>query len=81
MKQITKVKASMGKETQVADIVLVQIPLRNVLETLKEWKKQKKPGGPDKLWDKAKREKIIRGVLDRIMPTKEIDALCTRLAS
>jgi hypothetical protein len=59
----------------------VQIPLRNVLETLKEWKKQKKPGGPDKLWDRAKREKIVRGVLDRIMPPKEIDALCARLAA
>lgn len=80
-KQINRVKASLGRDSQVSDIVLVQIPLRNVLETLKEWKKQKKPGGPDKLWDRAKREKIIRGVLDRIMPPKEIDALCARLAA
>lgn len=80
-KQINRVKASMGKDAQVSDIVLVQIPLHHVLETLKEWKKQKRPGGPDKLWDRAKREKIVRGVLDRIMPPKEIDTLCARLAA
>ncbi len=80
-KQINRVKATLGKDAQVSDIVLVQIPLRHVLETLKEWKKQKRPGGPDKLWDRAKREKIVRGVLDRIMPPKEIDQLCARLAS
>ena len=80
-KQINRVKAAIGKDTQVSDIVLVQIPLRNVIETLKEWKKQKKPGGPDKLWDRVKREKIVRGVLDKIMPAKEIDQLCSRLAA
>lgn len=80
-KQINRAKAALGKEAPVSDIVLVQIPLRHVLETLKEWKKQKKPGGPDKLWDRARREKIVRGVLDRIMPSQEIDQLCARLAA
>jgi hypothetical protein len=78
-KQIQKSKARLGKNVLVSDIILVQIPLRNVFEVLKEWKKQKKPGGPDKLWDRATREKIIRGVLDRIVPPQEIENICKQL--
>lgn len=72
--QIKRVKQKMGPGSQVSDLVLVTIPMRNVLETYKQWNKQRKPGGPDKLLAPATREKIIRGVLDGLLEPRQIES-------
>ncbi len=77
--QINKVKTRLGEEMPVNDLVLITIPIKNVIDLLNKWKARKVPGGPDKLWDKDKREKIIRGVLDQILPSAEIQEICSQL--
>lgn len=60
-----------AKET-VDDIVIVSISLDTTREVYELWKQEKRPGGPDKLWDVATKERIFRGVLSDILTPEEI---------
>lgn len=78
-RQIAKAKRKMqdeagaGKEKEtIEDIVLVVIPLDNIKRIFREWQKEgRKPGGPDKLWDKKIKEQIFIGVMAKALNEKE----------
>lgn len=74
--QIAKAKRRLDPGDRVQDIVLVAIPLTDVLERYGTWQKDRKPGGPDALWDADTKRKILRGVLKGFVPDEDIERYC-----
>ncbi len=77
--QIQKAKERLGNGGTILEIVLVSLPMRNVIELVKNWRKELKPGGPDKLWGKDKKEAIVREVLYKLFSQQEINEICQGL--
>ncbi len=77
--QIKRAKGQIDANSPVDDLVLVAIPLRDIQETYLAWKSKLKAGGPDKMWPREKKEKIIRAILAGIMTEKEIGEICSKV--
>jgi hypothetical protein len=77
--QIDRVKSQFGSESPVDDVVLVAIPLSDIRETYLKWKASRKAGGPDKMWAREKKEKLVRGVLAGIIDEQEIRQACANI--
>ena len=60
-------------DPKIKDLVLVQIPPRQVREAFYAWKDDPIPGGPQKYWDDEVKEGVFRGVMDEVLTRDEID--------
>ncbi len=76
--QIKQAKDAVGRsETHhVQDIILVEMPLKNVRKTYDAWQNTsphlRAPGGPDELWDIATKGQVYVGTLKQLIERKEV---------
>jgi hypothetical protein len=81
-KMIQRVKARLDPGLEVADIVLVALPIRRIRKTVETWERQGKlPGGPERLWGPATRERVFRAVMKGFIPDTELDAWWSKIQS
>lgn len=59
-------------ESPVDDVVLVSIPLEGVKDMYDKWNKDKKSGGPDKLWSEDTRKMIFSEVMRGFLTPDEV---------
>lgn len=78
-REIQKARERNQKTHVVDDIVLVTISLRQINLQYERWLKDKKPGGPEKLWERDIQAQIVRGVLKKVMSNEEIEDIVTKL--
>lgn len=71
-KQIKWAESHLKDEDNLEGLVLVRIPIENTRGLYEKWKKDKKPGGPDKLWDAGLKERIFKQTLQGILTDDEI---------
>ncbi len=77
-KQNQKMKAKnfTGYTIHLDDIVLVNVPLKNCVDTYDLWLKNgMRPGGPAELWENEQKELIFRTVLKEIIPEEKINEM------
>lgn len=80
-KQVERAKRSLrGKskrkhEREVDDIMLVVMPVEKLSSTYRKWAEDKKPGGPENLWDINMKYQILKGVLNGLVDEEEIRKL------
>lgn len=75
-RQVALAREQLRPEEMLKDIVLVVLPMSDVSHKVWSWKNNKHPGGPEEGWDPETKIKVIRGVLQGIVPDEEIDRLC-----
>lgn len=73
-RQIDKSKKNLDQN--IDDIVLVTLPAYQASMLYKNWSQDKKPGGPDKLWNSEVKEALFRGTMDRVLSQEEIETFC-----
>ncbi len=80
--QINRTKTQFSEDLDVDDILLVIIPSGVYGWTFREWEKAgRPPGGPDSLWPKEVREKILRFTLVNFLSEEEIDQFVSQLSN
>jgi len=78
-KQIDYAKKDLIPGDNIKDIVLVAIPLRDINKKYNEWKKDKEPGGPDKLWSEKEKRHIFREIVNGLLPEEEVAELSGKI--
>ncbi len=78
-RQIRQAKKKLGREEKIQDIALVSIPLRQIQAMVQDWKRDKLPGGPDKLWNTATRAEIFGKVMKNFLAGEEIDQYVAKI--
>ena len=71
-KQIERSRRALGKESEIQDIVLVQISIDDVMRIYHDWSRGQKSGGPDKLLPSGVKEKIFNATLGGLLKPKEL---------
>ncbi len=70
-----------SEEDEVADIILVSIPLHDLRKIFLDWQRAGAPsGGPDKLWDLSTKHQIFKSTLRGIFTPAEIDERWKKVA-
>ncbi|QQR76851.1 hypothetical protein IPJ63_01105 [Candidatus Nomurabacteria bacterium] len=70
-----KGKSKRKHEREVDDIMLVVMPVEKLSSTYRKWAEDKKPGGPENLWDINMKYQILKGVLNGLVDEEEIRKL------
>lgn len=71
-KQIERSKKELLPEDHIKDIVLVSVPINDINNKYNEWKIDKKPGGPDKLWSVDDKKRIFAEITKGFLTQEEI---------
>jgi len=71
-KQIERSKKELLPEDHIKDIVLVSVPINDINNKYNEWKMDKRPGGPDKLWSIADKKRIFEEITKGFLTQEEI---------
>jgi hypothetical protein len=71
--QLDRVRQHLRPDDEINDLILVAIPAPMIKQAYQAWKKDKAPGGPDKLWDVRIQEQIFRGVMEGILSPTETE--------
>jgi len=78
-KQLERAKR-LGSELNLDDLVLVRIDLNDlVIPAIRDWEKEKPPGGPDRFLPSAIKRKIFFELLANIFTPKEIETAWQRV--
>jgi hypothetical protein len=78
-KQVEREKKKLTIEDGVDDIVLVSVSIDDINGVYNTWKKDKKPGGPDKLWSSEDKKMVFSEVMKGFMPEEEITAYLEKI--
>lgn len=79
--QIRQAKRKLTPEERIRDIALVSIPLREIQSMLRDWQRQKSPGGPDKLWRASTKAEIFKKVMQDFLSPEEITEVIEKIES
>ena len=78
--QINRTKTQFSEDLVVDDILLVTIPSHVYGWAFEKWEKAgKPPGGPDSLWPKEVRERVLRYTLVNFLAEEEVDKVVLQL--
>jgi len=78
-KQVEHAKELLYQSENIDDIVLVNLPSSIVYGAHNTWSKQKKSGGPDKLWSDETKKTIFYGVMKGIFIPEELDEMWAKI--
>lgn len=71
-KQVEQANKDLQPSDNIQDIILVSVPIKEVNSVYGEWKKDKKSGGPDKLWGVEERRRIFIHIMKGFLTPEEI---------
>jgi len=64
----------------IDDIILVQVPLKDVKHLFAVWSVDKPSGGPDKLWDNKVKKEIFQNLLKDLFSPEQIGAMWEKIS-
>lgn len=70
--QVDRSRRALRKGEGIDDIVLVQVPSLLASDLYGEWKRNPRPGGPDRLWNLATKRLVFAKVMEGILTPEEI---------
>ena len=70
--QIRQAKRKLTPEERIRDIALVSVPMREIQAMMRDWQRQKSPGGPDKVWRASTKAEIFKKVMQDFLSPEEI---------
>ncbi len=71
--QLKRANAFLRPEDTITEIILVTVPLLDTKQVYGEWDKERKPGGPDKLWSQERKKEIFFKVLAGMFSEQELE--------
>lgn len=75
-RQVKRVKEHIDEFEDIEDLVLVSVPIKTMMNTYNEWKDEDRPtGGPESLWSKEVKQRVLAGVLEGFISEEEINKL------
>lgn len=78
--QLKNANAWLRPEDTVKEIILVSVPLPDTKRVYEEWEKERRPGGPDKLWGQEKKKEVFKKVLAGMFTAEELEEQWSNIA-
>lgn len=71
-KQVQTAKTKLKPQEKIQDIALISIPLFQIQKLIRDWNKNRKPGGPEKLWSAEIKADIFQKMMRNFLTEEEI---------